>query len=197
MQREQFALATKSSSSLLSPLERRLAARVVPRIPLWLGTHHLTMLTLAWCAGLVAFGYLAKDDLRWLWGSSALIALQWATDFFDGKVGKYRDTGLVKWGFYMDHLLDYAFLCALLIGYAIILPEHARPYLFFILAIFGNDRVDATADDFLGAVSEDALSAAIPGGDDALQRLADDGIIRRLDNSREFRLRLAQTRRHA
>src|SRR5919205_464647 len=57
MQREQFALATKASSSLLSPLERRLARRVVPHIPSWLETHHLTLMTLVWCAGLVLFGY--------------------------------------------------------------------------------------------------------------------------------------------
>ncbi|HWW77625.1 MAG TPA: hypothetical protein VNZ44_19635, partial [Pyrinomonadaceae bacterium] len=76
MQREELKLAAKSSASLLSPLERRLAARVVPRVPAWLGTQHLTMLTLAWCAGLVAFGYWAADDLRWLWGSSVMIVMQ-------------------------------------------------------------------------------------------------------------------------
>src|SRR5918997_4604811 len=143
MKREQFALATKSSSSLLSPLERRLAARVVPRIPLWLGTHHLTMLTLVWCAGLVAFGYLAAGDLRWLWGSSLMIALQWATDFFDGKVGKYRGTGLVKWGFYMDHLLDYVFLGSLVVGYAFILPERAHLNLLLVLAVFAGFMVNS------------------------------------------------------
>ena len=143
MKREQLALATKSSSSLLSPLERRLAARVVPRIPLWLGTHHLTMLTLAWCAGLVGFGYLAAGDLRWLWGSSVMIALQWATDFFDGKVGKHRGTGLVRWGFYMDHLLDFAFLCAVLGGYALVLPERAHLSLLLVLAVFGGFMVNS------------------------------------------------------
>ena len=143
MQREQFALATKSSTSLLSPLERRLAARVVPRIPWWLGTHHLTMLTLVWCAGLVAFGYLAAGDLRWLWGSSAMIALQWATDFFDGKVGKYRGTGLVRWGFYMDHLLDFAFLCAVVGGYALVLPATAHLSLLLVLAVFGGFMVNS------------------------------------------------------
>jgi phosphatidylglycerophosphate synthase len=143
MQREQFALATKSSTSLLSPLERRLATRVVPRIPLWLGTHHLTMLTLAWCAGLVVFGYLAAVDLRWLWGSSAMIALQWATDFFDGKVGKHRGTGLVKWGFYMDHLLDFVFLCAVLGAYAFVLPASAHWSLFLVLAVFGGLMVNS------------------------------------------------------
>src|ERR671928_595700 len=143
MQREQSALATKSSTSLLSPLERRLASRVVPRIPAWLGTHHLTLMTLAWCAGLVAFGYLARGDARWLWGSSAMIALQWVTDFFDGKVGKYRDTGLVKWGFYTDHLLDFVFLCAVLGGYAFVLPERFHTGLFLVLAVFGGFMVNS------------------------------------------------------
>src|SRR5919206_3476479 len=143
MQREQSALATKSSTSLLSPLERRLAARVVPLIPAWLGTQHLTMLTLAWCAGLVVFGYLAANDLRWLWGSSLMIALQWVTDFFDGKVGKHRGTGLVKWGFYMDHLLDFVFLCAVVGSYAFVLPERAHLSLFLVLAVFGGFMVNS------------------------------------------------------
>src|SRR5919112_676867 len=143
MQREQSALASKAGSSLLSPLERRLAARAVPRIPSWLGTHHLTLMTLLWCAGLVLFGRLARGDARWLWGSSAMVALQWATDFFDGKVGKHRDTGLVRWGFYMDHLLDFAFLCAVLGGYAFVLPERARLGLFLVLAVFGGFMVNS------------------------------------------------------
>ena len=143
MQREQLTLATKSSSSLLSPLERRLAARVLPRVPLWLGTHHLTLMTLPWCAGLVLFGYLARGDARWLWGSSVMIALQWVTDFFDGKVGKHRETGLVKWGFYMDHLLDFVFLCAVLGGYAFILAERFYLGLFLVLAVFGGFMVNS------------------------------------------------------
>ncbi len=143
MQREQFALATKSSSSLLSPLERRMARRVVPLIPSWLGTHHLTLLTLAWCVGLVLFGYMARNDLRWLWASSLMIFLQYVTDFFDGKVGKHRDTGLVKWGFYMDHLLDFVFLCALLAGYAFVLPEKSHAHLFLVLAVFGGFMVNS------------------------------------------------------
>ena len=143
MQREQLALATKSSTSLLSPLERRLAALVVPRIPGWLGTQHLTLMTLLWCAGLGLFGWLAAGDLRWLWGSSAMIALQWVTDFFDGKVGKHRGTGLVKWGFYADHLLDFAFLCAVLLGYALVLPPASHLSLLLVLAVFGGFMVNS------------------------------------------------------
>jgi archaetidylinositol phosphate synthase len=138
MQREQYALATKAGSSLLSPLERRMARRVLPHIPRWLETYHLTMLTLVWCAGLVFFGHLAARDLRWLWASSLMVLMHYLTDHFDGKVGKYRDTGLVRWGFYMDHLLDYFFLCAVLLGYSFILPASAHLGLLLVLSVFGG-----------------------------------------------------------
>ena len=143
IQKEQFAGASKSSASLVSPLERRMARIVVPRIPRWLETHHLTMLTLLWCAGIILFGYLAASDMRWLWGASAMIVMQYLSDFFDGKVGKHRDTGLVKWGFYMDHLLDYVFLCAVVIGYALFLPERALFTLLLVLAVYGGFMVNS------------------------------------------------------
>ena len=143
MRREQFAGASKASASLVSPLERRMARAVVPRIPLWLETHHLTLLTLLWCAGIVFFSRLAAADLRWMWGVSAMIFLQYLTDFFDGKVGKHRGTGLVKWGFYMDHLLDYVFLCSVVIGYALVLPERALFGLLLVLAVYGGLMVNS------------------------------------------------------
>ena len=137
MQNEQFAGALKINTSFLSPIERRLAPWVLPRIPRWLETHHLTMLTLVWSILILLFSSLARADIRWLWLVSLMIALHWITDHFDGKVGKYRSTGLVRWGYYMDHLLDYFFLCSVIIGYAFILPERSRFQLLFTLAIFG------------------------------------------------------------
>jgi len=94
------------------------------------------MLTLLWSGLILVFSYLAAGDPRWLWGVSVMIALQWVTDFFDGKVGKYRNTGLVRWGYYMDHLLDYFFLASILIGYSFILPEKADFQLLVMLALF-------------------------------------------------------------
>jgi archaetidylinositol phosphate synthase len=135
---QQFAGATKSNTSLLTPFERRLATRVLPRIPSWLETYHLTMLTLVWSFFILFFSYLAAKDLRWLWGVSAMIALQYVTDHYDGKIGKYRGTGLVRWGYYMDHLLDYFFLCSVIIGYAFILPERSRYQILIMLAIFAG-----------------------------------------------------------
>jgi phosphatidylglycerophosphate synthase len=137
MQNESFAGASKINTSFLTPLERRLAPVVLPRIPNWLQTQHLTMLTLAWSLLILLFSYLAASNLKWLWLVSLMILLQYITDHYDGKVGKYRNTGLVRWGYYMDHLLDYFFLCSVIIGYAFILPERSRYQLLFMLAVFG------------------------------------------------------------
>jgi archaetidylinositol phosphate synthase len=72
-----------------------------------------------------------------LWFVSVMIFFQYVTDYYDGKIGKYRNTGLARWGYYMDHLLDYFFLSSVIIGYAFILPESSRLQLLLMLTIFG------------------------------------------------------------
>src|SRR5437868_12186887 len=131
-----FAGAGKTNSGLLVPLERRLTAFILPRIPLWLETYHLTLLTPLWSILIVVFGYLAARDLRWLWMTNLMIVLHYFTDHFDGKVGKYRDTGLRKWGFYMDHLFDYGFLCSILIGYSFLIPQTSVFSMMLVLCVF-------------------------------------------------------------
>jgi phosphatidylglycerophosphate synthase len=133
---QEFAGAYKSNNSFFTPLERRLALIVLPRIPTWIETYHLTLLTLLWSAMILVFSYKARNDLRWLWLVSICVFLQYVTDHYDGKIGKYRNTGLVRWGYYMDHLLDYLFLCSVIIGYAFVLPERSRYQILFTLAIF-------------------------------------------------------------
>ncbi|MGH9930029.1 MAG: CDP-alcohol phosphatidyltransferase family protein [Pyrinomonadaceae bacterium] len=132
----EFAGAQKTNNSFLSPLERRLAPIVIPRIPQWLETQHLTMLTLVWSLLILLFSFLAARNIRWLWMVSVMIAFQWVTDHYDGKIGKHRNTGLVRWGYYMDHLLDYFFLCSVMIGYAFILPERSWFQVLLMLALF-------------------------------------------------------------
>lgn len=130
-----FAGAGKSNSGLLVPWERKLARFVLPRIPLWLETYHLTLLTLVWSVGIVLFDYLAASNLRWLWLTNLMIVFHYFTDHFDGKVGKYRNTGLRKWGFYMDHLFDYVFLCSIVIGYSFLIPQKAMFSMLLVLCV--------------------------------------------------------------
>ncbi len=131
------------TKSLLTSFEQRLILALIPYFPSWIQTYHLTLLTILWSGGVIFFGFLAKTNLSWLWLASVMIALQWFTDSFDGSLGKYRKTGLIRWGYYMDHFLDYIFLCSILIAYFFIVSNNAHYLLFFILSIFGAFMVNS------------------------------------------------------
>ena len=49
-------------------------------------------------------------------------------------------------------------------------------------AVGGDDQGDVAADGLLGGVAEQPLGAGVPALDDAVQRLADDGIVGGLDD---------------
>ena len=133
----------KKRVSLTWNWEQKIIEKYTPKIPHFLNGYNLTLLSIPISFFIIIFGFLAKYDFNWLWGVSVMIALQWFTDSFDGAVGRYRNSGLKKWGFYMDHFLDYVFLCSILIAYSFIVPDHFKFYLFFILAIMGGYMVNA------------------------------------------------------
>ena len=112
-----FAGDAKKGQSLLGPIERRFIDTWVPRIPEPINGWHLTMLTLVWSLAMILFAYLSLENRWWIWAMSALVFLQWLTDSLDGSLGKYRKAGLIKWGFFMDHLLDLVFAGSVVIGY--------------------------------------------------------------------------------
>ena len=146
----------KRADSLLSALERRFAIRAVRLVPSWLESHHLTLLTVIWSALMLLCCDLVRADPRWLWAVSAIIVLQYLTDAVDGKVGVMRGAGLVRWGYYMDHFLDYVFLCAILIGYGLMLPDGSQHLMTWTLAIAGGFMVHAFLE--FGATGELSLS---------------------------------------
>ena len=140
---EAFSGDKKVGRSLLYPLERRFVDWAVAKVPKPIETYHLTLATIPICALLILFSFLAVNDIRWLWGMSAMIALQWLTDSLDGAVGRLRRTGLLRWGYYMDHLLDYFFLAALMVGYMILLPDKSKWVFFFVFALFAGYMVNS------------------------------------------------------
>ena len=129
-----FAGDKKKGKSLLGPLERRFIDWGVPKVPGPIMSHHLTMVTLLWSAGTILFGWLATDDLRWMHAMSVMVFGQWLTDSFDGSLGKFRKQGLVKWGFFMDHILDLVFAGSIVIGYSFLTPD-GTDILFFLLLL--------------------------------------------------------------
>ncbi len=143
MSHKAFAGDEKVDQSWLIRLENKVVARTIHYIPSWLETYHLTLLTIVWSIGVVIAGYLARQNEHWLWLSSLMIFLQYVTDLYDGKVGRHRNTGLVQWGYFMDHFLDYMFLCSILLGYFFLVPHRHHIYLFAIMAFFGAFMVNS------------------------------------------------------
>jgi len=87
---EAFGGDKKKGQSLLGPLERRFIDWAVPKLPRWLRSWQLTLLTIVWSIAMIGFGYLARDNRSWLWAMSAMVFGQWLTDSFDGTLGRTR-----------------------------------------------------------------------------------------------------------
>lgn len=129
--------------SPLAKVERRFIDYWTPRFPRWIEGYHLTLMTVLWSAGLIGFGYLARSSLHWLWLSSVMLFLQWFTDSFDGSLGRYRDTGIPKWGYHMDHFLDFVFMCSALVGYALLFDGPSRTLFLVLVPVFGALMVNS------------------------------------------------------
>jgi phosphatidylglycerophosphate synthase len=128
-------LADKRGFWLLKSTEDTFAKTVIPHLPPWLETYHLTLATFLWIGFILLGGYLSIQNIHYLWLMSFGVFAQAITDRLDGEVGRYRNTGLIKWGFYMDHFLDYLFLCAIVISYWFLTPYEYKYILFVVLAI--------------------------------------------------------------
>ena len=115
----------------LKKLEDRLKDICVPRIPSFIETYHLTYLTIVWSALIVFALNCAREQKLWLFVVSGIILCELITDIFDGALGRYRNTGLKKWGFFMDHFLDFVFASAVLYGYTVLFLELNILYVFW------------------------------------------------------------------
>lgn len=129
----------KIGRSLLSGAEIRLKRWLIPKIPQAVETYHLTMATLVWSVVNVVTAFFCTNKLSLLWIVSLMIILQYLTDLLDGELGRQRKTGLLRWGFYMDHFLDFLFLSSLVFAGYMISPPGLQLWsiaLFVLLASF-------------------------------------------------------------
>ena len=133
----------KTGKWLTATLEEKLKNVLIPMVPACVETYHLTLTTIIWSVLIIVFSFMSRYNIHWMWLTSLMIVLQYITDLLDGAIGRKRDTGLIKWGYYMDHFLDYIFLCAILIGYACLIPQQYKYLLFYILAFFGAFMVNS------------------------------------------------------
>lgn len=133
----------KKGGGILWNVERKLIVALAPYVPKFIETYHLTVATILWSGLIVLFSLLARGNIHWLWAVSGCILLQYLSDCLDGEIGRERNTGLIKWGYFMDHFLDYVFLCSVLIGYALLLPQKYEILLILSLVLFSAFMVNS------------------------------------------------------
>lgn len=129
--------------SPFAKIERQFIDALVPRFPRWIEGYHLTVMTIPLSALCILSGFLSRSSIHWLWLCSFALFAQWFTDSFDGSLGRYRDTGIPKWGYFMDHLLDYVFMCSLLLGYAWLFDGTTRVLWLLLIPVFGTFFVNS------------------------------------------------------
>lgn len=120
---------------LLYEFESMMKNKIIPHVPMFLTTRRLTMMTLLWAVLIVIVYSHSRYNIALIHLASLLIVFQYITDVLDGGVGRYRNEGLVKWGFYMDHFLDGVFFSSICLGYYFVFQGSIYPFL--IMAIVG------------------------------------------------------------
>ena len=67
--------------------------------------------------------------MKWLYLSIFGILFHMITDVLDGTVGRYRNTGAIIWGYFMDHTMDAVITFSISIALALVYPQ----FQFYIL----------------------------------------------------------------
>ncbi len=114
-------------------IEDELIRRATKYVPRWASSKVLTLMTAVWSLLIVPCYYFAGKFPGLLWAASALVMMQQVTDSLDGAVGRARGEGLVKWGYYADHFLDFVFMSAVFLGYHFVWPGSIYPFLLYIM----------------------------------------------------------------
>ena len=101
-----FVEAQRSSTGILTAVERRTLIWLASRMPARINSDHLTALGLIsmFFVG-VGFAVSSRVPLA-LWGVVLFLALNWFGDSLDGTLARVRGHQRPRYGFYVDHILD-------------------------------------------------------------------------------------------
>lgn len=121
--------------SILSPINHEIVSQSIPYFPTWIETYHLTGITFIWVVILIIGGILSSYSPLAVWLCLLALVGHIITDAFDGALGRYRNTGLVRWGYYVDHFGDYLLSCALIISFRLIEPRLNEYLIMFLVVV--------------------------------------------------------------
>lgn len=112
----------KMQASFLGDYEIFFIKKISRITPSFIKSYHLTLTTILWIMLVIFFSFLAKYNNWWLLASSVVMIFHSLTDALDVEIEKIEKRTIKHWNFYMDHLLDYFFLIAIITGYSIVIP---------------------------------------------------------------------------
>jgi phosphatidylglycerophosphate synthase len=104
------------NSGFLSIAEKRALVWIAERVPSGINSDHLTTLGFA---GMLAAGAAFWASAAWrpaLLVAIVALAVNWFGDSLDGTVARVRHDERPRYGYYLDHVLDAAGICALMCG---------------------------------------------------------------------------------
>lgn len=125
--------------SLFSPVNHEIVNQNIKHVPHWIETYHLTGLTYIWVIIILIGGILSQYSLLAVWLCLLALVGHIISDAFDGALGRYRKTGLVKWGYYVDHFGDYLLSCSIIVSFRLIehdLNEYIIMFLIIVITGF-------------------------------------------------------------
>lgn len=92
--------------NIIEPIFNKFKSFVVPRLPPFITTYNLTLISLLWSSLILFAGFKSIYNIKWFYLIIICVFFHIITDILDGAVGRFRNTGAIKWGYFMDHTMD-------------------------------------------------------------------------------------------
>ena len=121
-------------------------------IPSRVTTKHLTCITLAWAAMILV---LYK---QWPYIIPVGILAWIVTDTWDGHMGRLRDEGYVRWGYFADHSFDYLIFVTVVFAVSDLMPDASNKALVLYI---GTLLIFHMIMSLLSLSSKDGLDTAM------------------------------------
>lgn len=103
-------------TSLLNSAEKKVLVWLAARQPGWVTSDTLTWLGVFGTVLYMAGGWLANDNVLWLWLAVFGLVVHWYGDSLDGTLARVRGTQRPVYGFFIDHSLDAVTTCMIFFG---------------------------------------------------------------------------------
>ncbi len=140
----------KASTSLLRPWQDKYIQPLADKVPSWLQTNHLTLMTIGWSVMTLVGAYLKRFNVWFVVLCAVAVVGHYITDFLDGEIGRRRKTGLVLWGFLVDHYLDFVFGCASAMAIGVALEANNYVTMTAIVVVAGSFLIELHACTMFG-----------------------------------------------